>query len=92
MERRVEGVLERGHGELNDAGVDLADEGADAHRADHEPGIKRPPLKKRQRRGLGEREGPAEFEVPGKEERERAKPIGAAAVAQREFPPERLAA
>jgi hypothetical protein len=54
VERRVEHILERGHGELHDAGVDLADEGADADRADHEPGIEREGFK--EARGSGFRE------------------------------------
>jgi hypothetical protein len=54
MQGRRESVLERGHRELDDAGVDLANESADAHRADHKPWIGGEPREKRRRRWLGE--------------------------------------
>ena len=39
MERGVESVLERWQSELDNAGVNLADEGADADCANHHPGV-----------------------------------------------------
>ena len=75
MQGRRESVLERGHRELDDAGVDLANESADAHRADHEPWIGGKPREKRRRRWLGEFKAQVQRTAPELGRRERKKSL-----------------
>ena len=83
VERRVEGVLEGRHGELDDAGVHLAHEGADADRADDEPRIGRPALEERRRRGFGQFKAPVQSESRSEVGRGLRQPIHAGGGRQR---------
>lgn len=64
MERCVESILERRHGELNNAGIDLADERADADRTDHHPRVGGALFKKPRGSGFREIQTPVQVRIP----------------------------